>query len=128
MRWDRPAGEGTSSEILDWPSLRSRVGGDLGLLREMVVIFAAEYRLMLEQLETAIERGEASGVEKMAHKLKGSLVQFSAGAATETARRLENLGKTNALEGAGAAVRGLRREIEELIGALNALLSRRVNE
>jgi HPt (histidine-containing phosphotransfer) domain-containing protein len=128
MRWDRPAGEGKNFEILDWPSLRNRVGGDLGLLRDMVVIFAAEYPLMLDQLEKAIECAELSAVEKIAHKLKGSLVQFSARAATETARRLENMGKTNALEGAGAAVHGLRREIEELIETLNALLSRRVNQ
>lgn len=100
----------------------------MGLLREMVVIFAAEYPLMLDQLETAIDRGEASGVEKMGHKLKGSLVQFSARAATETARRLEDMGKTGALEGAGAAVHGLRREIEELIEALQAVLSQRVNQ
>ena len=101
MRWDRATGEGLNPEIVDWPSLRSRVGGDLVLLRELVSMFAAEYPLMLKHLEAALERGESSTVEKLSHKLKGSLIQFSARAASATAARLENMGKLNALEGAG---------------------------
>src|SRR5262245_9489512 len=109
--------------LVDWPSLRRRVSGDLGLMREMLSIFAHEYPSMLDHLQQAIRRGDSTVAEKLSHKLKGSLVQFSARAAAETAARLEKMGKLNTLDEAGPVLDELRRELEELMRALNALVS-----
>lgn len=110
-------------ELIDRRSLRRRVGGDMDLLREMISIFSADYPVLLEELQQAIDRGDCSAVEKASHKLKGSLVQFSAGAAAETARRLEEMGKRASVADAPAALETLKRELEELILALSAVAS-----
>jgi HPt (histidine-containing phosphotransfer) domain-containing protein len=110
-------------DLVDWPSLRRRVGGDLGLLREMLSIFADEYPTMLDNLEQAIRRGDFVAAEKLSHKLKGSLLQFSARAAAETAARLEKMGKLKTLDDAGTVLEELRRELEELMLSLKALVS-----
>jgi histidine phosphotransfer protein HptB len=110
-------------DLIDWPSLRRRVGGDLGLLRDMLTMFAHEYPSMLDDLQQAIRRGDSPAAEKLSHKLKGSLVQFSAQAAAGTAARLEKMGKLNALDEAGLVLEQLRRELEELMVSLNALVS-----
>lgn len=107
-----------SSEVFDLPSLWSRVDGDADLLREMIAIFAAEYPPVLDRLEAAIERGDAAMVQSAAHKLKGSLVQFSAYTATGTTSCLEDMGKNGSLEGAAELAHRLRAEIADLLQAL----------
>lgn len=107
-----------SSEVFDLPSLWSRVDGDAELVREMVEIFAAEYPPVLSRLEEAIACRDFAMVQRAAHKLKGSLLQFSAQTATKTAACLEDMGRNSSLEGAGALADRLRSEIAELLHAL----------
>lgn len=116
------------SETFEVASLWSRVSGDVDLLREMVTIFTMEYPPLLAELEAAIESSDTARVEKAGHRLKGSLVQFSAHTAAATAARLENMGKTKSLEGALEAVRCLGREIKELLQALSRVVSRGATE
>lgn len=124
-----PSDQGSSnSEIFDLPSLLARVGGDVELLREMIGIFASEYPAILAQLEAAIESSDSARVERASHKLKGSLVQFSAHTAAETAGRLEAMGKKSSLQGAGVIAQSLRREVDELLEAMNLVVSQRVTE
>jgi HPt (histidine-containing phosphotransfer) domain-containing protein len=89
----------------------------------MISIFSSEYPIMLDQLQQAIEHGDSSAVEKVSHKIKGSLVQFSALAAAETARRLEEMGKHNSMGDGATVLEHLKRELEELMQVLNAVVS-----
>lgn len=118
----------SNSEIFDLPSLLARVGGDVELLREMIGIFAAEYPPILAQIQAAIESSDPARVERASHKLKGSLVQFSAHTAAETVGRLEAMGKNSSLQGAGVISQRLRGEVDELLQAMNLVVSQRVTE
>jgi len=125
MRFDQGS---SNSGIFDLPSLLARVGGDVELLREMIGIFATEYPPILAQLEDAIASDDPARVERASHKLKGSLVQFSAHTAAETAGRLEAMGKNGSLQDAGGVAQRLRREADELLQAMNLVVSQRVTE
>jgi HPt (histidine-containing phosphotransfer) domain-containing protein len=56
-----------------------------------------------------------------AHALKGSAGLFGKQGAYETAKRLEQMGKSGDLTGAGASCAALEREMGELGAALGAL-------
>ena len=82
-------------EHFDQETLWNRVAGDLELLRELVDLFAAEAPRMLARIEQAIKDGSPSDLEKASHKIKGSMLQFSAHAATaialETGRECDDV-------------------------------------
>ncbi len=118
----------SNSEVFDLPSLWARVGGDVELLREMVAIFTVEAPPILAQLEAAIESNDPARVERASHKLRGSLAQFSAHAAAETAGHLEDMGKNSSLQGADVVCQSLRREVAELLQAMNLVVSQRISE
>src|SRR2546421_11749880 len=90
------------SEGFDPDSLWDRIDGDLDLLRDLIGIFSQEYPGILLRIESAISHGESSDLQKASHKLKGSVLQFSASAAAATAARLEEMGRSGVMEGAGA--------------------------
>ena len=110
------------SERFDPESLWDRVDGDLELLRELVEIFAQEGPRMLAQIQEAIAHGSASDLEKASHKLKGSLLQFSAHGAAAAAHELEEMGSRGAVAGAESLLNKLRNEIDLLEGTLNSMV------
>lgn len=111
----------SSRGTLDREVALSRVGGDLELLKEIAELFLDEYPKNLADLHEAIAAGDAKGLERAAHGLKGSVATFGADAAVEAAFRLESMGRArqmvevaqilNTLELALAA---LRPELEAL--------------
>lgn len=111
------------SEGFDPESLWERVDGDMDLLRELVDVFAEEAPKMLTRIEEAIDLQTPSEVEKAGHKLKGSVLQFSARNAAATALELEEKGREGSLAGAGPLLEKLRQEIDLLQEALNAMVS-----
>jgi len=111
------------SERIDTESLKNRVDGDLDLLRDLVALFAEEAPRLLGQIEGAIERGSATELEKASHKLKGSVLQFSASAAAAAALELEQRGRSGSVAGAGPMLNTLKNEIGLLQEALQGMLS-----
>lgn len=107
-----------NSESFDPASLWNRVDGDMDLLRELVELFAQEVPRMLAQIEDAINHRSASDLEKASHKLKGSVLQFSARAASAIALELEE----NAREGSTAGSELLLGKLKQEIDALQATL------
>lgn len=110
------------SERFDPESLWDRVDGDLELLRELVEIFAQEGPRMLARIQEAIAHGSASDLEKASHKLKGSVLQFSARTAAAVAHDLEEIGRGGSVAGAEALLNKLRNEIDLLEGTLNSMV------
>jgi two-component system, sensor histidine kinase and response regulator len=110
------------SERFDPESLWNRVDGDLDLLRELVELFAEEAPRMLAEIEMAIEVGSASDLEKASHKIKGSVLQFSARAAAAIALELEENGRIGSLAGAERLLKTLRQEIDVLQQTLHAMV------
>lgn len=93
------------------------------LLSELVQIFVAEYPELLLQIDAAVRDGDADGLRKASHKLKGSLLQFSAPMASHAAADLENLGAGNSLENATSSVERVKMEIDSLVRLLKAMVS-----
>lgn len=110
------------SERFDPESLWNRVDGDLDLLRELVELFVEEGPRMLAEIEMAIEVGSASDLEKASHKIKGSVLQFSARAAAAIALELEENGRLGSLAGAERLLKTLRQEIDLLQQTLHAMV------
>jgi two-component system sensor histidine kinase/response regulator len=110
------------SDRFDPESLWDRVDGDMELLRELNEVFAEEAPKMLADIENAICRGSAPDLEKSAHKLKGSVLQFSAQAAAAGASELEEMGRRGSVTGAEPRLHMLRQEIVLLQAALNSMV------
>lgn len=110
------------SEHFDPDALWRRVHGDMTLLRELVELFAAEVPGMLARIEKAIEHGSPSDLEKASHKIKGSMLQFSAHAAAAIALQLEEIGRIGSMAGTERLLQKLRQEISELEQILRAMV------
>jgi HPt (histidine-containing phosphotransfer) domain-containing protein len=110
------------SEHFDPDALWNRVHGDVTLLRELVDLFAAEVPGMLARIEKAIKHGLPSDLEKASHKIKGSMLQFSAHAAANIALKLEESGRIGSMAGTGNLLQKLRQEISELQQTLDAMV------
>ena len=92
------------------------------MLRELVELFSDQYPALLKNVEAAIQQRSFADVQKFSHKIKGSLLQFSATRAAATAARLETLGKNQSLEDAGQMLSELREEIAGLMKALHLMI------
>jgi histidine phosphotransfer protein HptB len=110
------------SEHFDPDALWNRVHGDVTLLRELVDLFAAEVPGMLARIEKAIKHGLPSDLEKASHKIKGSMLQFSAHAAANIALKLEESGRIGSMAGTANLLQNLRQEISELQQTLDAMV------
>lgn len=111
------------SERLDLESLWGRVGGDPELLRELVELFEAEAPEMLARIAEAIKDGSPSDLEKASHKIKGSVLQFSAHSAAAIAMELERTGRLGSTRGTEALLKKLTHEIDLLQQCLHATIN-----
>jgi HPt (histidine-containing phosphotransfer) domain-containing protein len=111
-----------NNESFDPESLWNRVDGDMELLRELVELFAQEAPRMLAQIEDAIEHRSAVDLEKASHKLKGSVLQFSARAASAVALELEENARQGSTAGSQVLLGKLRQEIDVLQVTLRAMV------
>jgi two-component system sensor histidine kinase/response regulator len=87
----------TSGALFDKTVALSRVGGDVELLKEIAMLFLDDYPKSLSELRQAVESGDAKGVERTAHGLKGSVSNFGARPAVDAAFQLETMGRTRTL-------------------------------
>lgn len=105
-------------EVVDFDEALSRVAGDEQMLRELAEIFLEESPKWLEKIETAISEQQPEGVFRAAHDIKGSTEVFGAEAAVQAAKKLEKMGRDEALEDADEAHGALK---AELVWVRNAL-------
>ena len=110
------------SEHFDPDALWNRVHGDVNLLRELVDLFEAEVPGMLAGIEKATKHGSPSDLEKASHKIKGSMLQFSAHAAADIALQLEALGRIGSMANTASLLQELRWEISGLQQTLHAMV------
>ncbi|SPE22082.1 putative Histidine kinase [Acidobacteriia bacterium SbA2] len=103
-----------NKEILDEPALLARFEGEVDLLRDVVNLFTDDCPRLMDGIRGAVERSDAHGLERAAHKLKGTVANFSARASYDAALRLEVMGREGHLEKAREALATLDTAIEEL--------------
>ena len=110
--------------VVDEASLLEGVGGDRGLLREVVELFLGDLPRMKAELKTAGAAGDAAALAAAAHALKGSASTFATTGASETARRIEHLARKGDAAGAVRLLQSLDQEISGLKVALKRLAGR----
>ena len=113
--------QGLASASFDPVSLWERVNGDMELLRDLVRLFALEYPELLLNIKSAIEQSAFADLQRFSHKLKGSALQFSGSLAVAAAGKLEEMGRTESLNGAGQVLATLQYEVLRLMEALNRM-------
>ncbi len=103
----------------------ARVEGDLDLLKEIALLFLDDVPAMLSDLRLALERGDATLLEKTAHRLKGSVGNFGAKPALDGALQLEQLGRDQDFSDAPRVLQQVERAIARLRPELEALIKER---
>jgi len=113
----RPADAPVASHnaaVFDPEHALARLGGDSQLLRQLVRIFRTDARPLMAAIRRSAADGEADGLRRSAHALKGSLGTVGAPRVAETARRLELLAQAGDLSHASTLVDTLEDELRQL--------------
>jgi HPt (histidine-containing phosphotransfer) domain-containing protein len=118
-----PGQSETHPELIDRSVILDRVGGDEELLREISAIFLEEYPTLIEEIRSAVGNQDATGLERAAHTLKGSVANFGAQAATQAAYRLEAMGRKGELSESRSAFDDLVIRFDQLHPILEQLAS-----
>ena len=108
------------SPVFDPQVALTRVGGDEELLRELTAVFLADSPAWLNDARAAAARGDAVGLRRAAHTIKGAVGYFGAAEATAAAARVEELGRADDPAGAAAALPDLEQALDRLTAALRA--------
>ncbi|MGC2324795.1 MAG: response regulator [Terriglobales bacterium] len=98
----------------DYDQARARTAEDDALLREIVKIFLEETPRLLQKIEQALAQGDASGLERAAHSLKGQIRCLAASEAQDAAQQLETKARELDLHGAAAALPELNAALSRL--------------
>jgi len=89
----------------------AQVQGDRALLTELVELSRAESSSILAEIQRCVACGCASGLERAAHRLRGSVSVFGARALARVALSLEVMGRDQHLAGAAVVLDDLEREL-----------------
>lgn len=107
--------------VLDLQLALSRVGGDKQLLQEIAVLFIEDCPRAFAEIREAVAAGDAAKLENAAHALKGSVANFGARNAVETAFRLEQMGRANKLSDAAETLHNLESALSAVCAELATL-------
>jgi HPt (histidine-containing phosphotransfer) domain-containing protein len=91
----------TPTDLLDLTTLQNLVDlddGSHGLVSEMIAIFRDDTPRRLEDILTAAEKGDAEGLSRAAHALKGGAGALGARALRLLAADLEVLGRNGSVD------------------------------
>ena len=110
-----------SEETLDVEDFMERVQGDKELLFELLDIFISDFHLKRKLLEEAIANKDHQAVEHIAHFLKGSCGNISAGPLRIIFHKLEKKGKDNDLQGLENSLSEIDQRFEELMACIGEL-------
>lgn len=111
-----PAKQAVTCVALD-AALR-RVGGSEDLLREISAEFRQEAPRLVDQMQAAVERGDATEFSRLAHTLKGAAGIFDAHRVIESAREFEGVQEAQDLSVAEASLPELRAAVAEVVDVL----------
>ena len=123
MKPGTPKGKLPSNFILDRSAVFNRVGGNPEVIKTVVKMFNEDSPAQLSHIGEAIRSGDAKSLLAFAHTLKGSLLVLAADEAAKIAEKLENMGRTGDLSGAGDVLLQLESDIAIVSVALQDLVN-----
>jgi Hpt domain len=94
---------GKHAQVFDSTELLCRLGDDRQVAVEVVETFLNDYRAMMHDIRDAVASRDAARLEDGAHELLGTIGHFETSSAYESARRIEEMGKVNDMDGAALA-------------------------
>lgn len=100
-----------SDERVDYRGTLQRLGGNQPLFDDLVQFCLEDMPVILAQLAKAIERGDAGGIERGGHTLKGLAANFGAKDATQLAAEFQRLGHEGEVDGAKSLFPRLEEEV-----------------
>jgi PAS domain S-box-containing protein len=118
----------TEPAVLPPPELAGRaaflegLGNDTSLARRLVDLFLQDSGRLVDDISHAITERDAERLRRAAHTLKGSVSNFPAGAARDTAARMELIGFDGDFDAAQEVFPMLEKEIDRLRGLLPTLI------
>lgn len=113
--------EAQTQDIIDEKELLGRVGGDWGLLKELITLFLNDYPGLLDKIRQAESYGNMDEIRRIAHTLKGSVSTFTTRSATKAAVSLETFKNIDQVK---EALPQLEKELGALTEGLGLLLSK----
>jgi HPt (histidine-containing phosphotransfer) domain-containing protein len=113
------------ARTFDEKELLERVDNDVAFLAETVQMLETDARALLGELKVALAAGDAAGVGRMAHTLKGMISNFCAPETQAMALAIEHAGKTGDCAAAGVAAATLEPSMEALIAELGSFIQAR---
>jgi HPt (histidine-containing phosphotransfer) domain-containing protein len=108
----------TQQNVFDLDGTLRRLGGDTGLLADLVQLYAEDSPDLLRRLAAGIELGQSDQVRRAAHSLRGLAANFGAADLTGILHRLEDNSAANHLEGAPELLKMAQQESVRLQSAL----------
>ncbi len=106
--------------VFDESTALERVFNDRELLGEMIGLFFEEAPRLMAQMQDSIAAGEAQGLERAAHSLKGAAGSIGAADVMGLARALEEMGRAAELAEASSAYARLEAGMVQLEHLLKA--------
>lgn len=113
--------EPETAALLDTTTALARVGGNASLLTEMLEVFTKDCTALSAEIRSALEVRDAVRVGRAAHTIKGMVGFFGSARATESAVRLETLGKQGDLAEAPDVFAALEHEITRIQSVFGTL-------
>jgi two-component system, sensor histidine kinase len=100
--------------------LTDRLGGREEMIPRFVALFQKGFGPSVEGLETSLAGGDADGVRRQAHAIKGSSANIAALQLYEIAASLEKSAKQGDLSGASASVASMKLAYQEFMAEVKA--------
>lgn len=104
--------------VLDEAALLDRIGGDTQFLQELAEMFQEQRERLIKEIRAAADANDAQALARAAHTLKGCVGNLGAGAAFQSALRLELLARNGQLTEAQQATAELESEVARFEQAL----------
>src|SRR5438045_7908916 len=114
------------SRVFDERELLERIDDDWDFLTETVEMLSSDGPALIGEIRRSVAGGDAAGVGRAAHSLKGMISNFCSPTTQASAFEVEKLGKSGDLSGAPHAVKALEDQVERLTAELNEFLTTRV--
>lgn len=95
--------------------------GKAGLLKNIVTLFIEKSPELIEEIDAALEAGDAESLFRAAHSLKSSSATIGAMGLSETCSQLEALGRKGSFHGVRELTLKMRSEFKEVCFALTRL-------
>jgi HPt (histidine-containing phosphotransfer) domain-containing protein len=103
---------------VNWTEALEGAAGDPELLQTVIDAYFEESEPLVVQLRDSLARGDAPGVKKAAHTLKGVLLAVGAQTTAQIALDLERLGTSGDLTTANARFTALEQQLQALASEL----------